>query len=59
MLKFLLIPDQLSCTRINGVIELNKMSAIEDKLETIMNIINNQERRGYSCNEVGVVEGVG
>ena len=40
-----------------GVIELNKMSAIEAKLDTIMNRMNNQERRGHSCNEVGVVEG--
>ena len=42
-----------------GVIELNKMSTIEAKLDTIMNRMNNQERRGYSCNEVGVVKGVG
>ena len=42
-----------------GVIELNKMSAIEAKLDTIMNKMNNQERRGHSYNEVGVVEGVG
>ena len=34
------------------------MSAIEAKLDTIMNRMNNQERRGHSCNEVGVVEGV-
>ena len=40
-----------------GVIELNKMSAIEAKLDTIMNMMNNQGRRGHSCNEVGVVEG--
>ena len=40
-----------------GVIELNKMSAIEAKLDTIMNRMNNQERRGHFCNEVGVVEG--
>ena len=37
-----------------GIIELNKMSAIEAKLDTIM---NNQERKGNSNNEVGLVEG--
>ena len=42
-----------------GVLELNKMSTIEAKLDTIMDRMNNQERRGNSCNEVGVVEGVG
>ena len=42
-----------------GVIELNKMSTIESKLDTIMNRMNNQERIGHSCNEVGVVEGIG
>ena len=42
-----------------GVIELNKMLAIEAKLDTITNIMNNQERRGNSCIEVGVVESVG
>ena len=42
-----------------GVIELNKMSTIEAKLDTIMNRMNNQERGGNFCNEVGVVEGVG
>ena len=39
-----------------GVIELNKMSAIEVKMDAIMNIMNKQERRGHSCNEVGTVE---
>ena len=42
----------------SGVTELNKMSAIEAKLDTIMNRMNNQERRDHSYNEVGVVEGV-
>ena len=35
------------------------MSAIEAKLDTIMNRMNNQERRGNFCNEVREVEGVG
>ena len=43
--------------RIGGVIELNKMTVIEAKLPAIMNMMNNQEKRGYSCNEVGIVEG--
>ena len=38
-----------------GVIELKKMLAIEAKLDTIMNRMSNQERRGHSCNEVGIV----
>ena len=29
---------------------------IEAKLDVIMNRMNNQERRGHSCNEVGIVE---
>ena len=39
-----------------GVIELNKMTAIEAKLDTIMTKMNNQERRNHSINEVGIVE---
>ena len=42
---------------IGGVIELSKMSAIEAKLDTIMNRMSNQEKRGHSCNEVRNVEG--
>ena len=40
-----------------GVIELNKVYAIEAKLDAIMNKMNNQERRSHSVNEVGIVEG--
>ena len=40
-----------------GVIKLNKMSTIEAKLDTIMNRMNNKERRGNCYNEVGVEEG--
>ena len=36
---------------------LNKMTAIEVKLDAIMNRMNNQEKIGLSCNEVGIVEG--
>ena len=43
--------------KVGGVIELNKMTAIEAKLNAIMNIMNSQERRSYSINEVGIVHG--
>ena len=33
------------------------MTAIEANLDAIMNRMNNQEKKGYSCNEVGIVEG--
>ena len=39
------------------MIELKKMTVIEVKLDAIMNRMNNQEKRGHSCNEVGTVEG--
>ena len=39
------------------MIELNKMTKIEAKPDAIMNKMNNQEKRGHSCNEVGIVEG--
>ena len=39
------------------MIELKKMLAIEAKLDSIMNMMNNQKRRGHSYNEVGIVEG--
>ena len=44
--------------RAGGVIELDKMLAIEAKLDAIMNKMNNQDRRSHSMNEVGIVEGV-
>ena len=49
-----------SSCRLRGgeVIKLKKMSSIEYKLDTIMNGMNNQERRVHSCNEVGTVEEV-
>ena len=34
------------------------MAAIKAKLDVIMNIMNHQERRSNSVNEVGTVEGV-
>ena len=39
-----------------GVIELNKMTAIEAKLDALMNKIGNQERRMHLAHEVGTVE---
>ena len=39
------------------MIELNKITAIEAKLDAIMNRMNNQDKRGHSCNEVGIVVG--
>ena len=41
----------------SGVIELNKMTAIESKLDALMNKLGNQERRLQSTNGVGTVEG--
>ena len=41
--------------RTKGVIEMNKMTAIEAKLDAIMNRMNNQERISHSVNEVGTV----
>ena len=35
------------------------MLAIEGKSDALMNRMNTQDKRGYSCNEVGLVEGVG
>ena len=40
------------------MIQLNKMIAIEAKLDVIMNRLNNQERRTHSAHEVGIVEGI-
>ena len=39
-----------------GVIELNKMIAIEAKLDLILNRLNNQERRNHSAYEAGIME---
>ena len=39
-----------------GVIELNKMSAIEAKLDALINKMNNQERINQLTYKVGVVE---
>ena len=39
-----------------GVIELNKMTSIEAKLDALMSKMGNQERRMHSAHEVGIVE---
>ena len=41
----------------SGVIELNRMTAMEAKLDALMNKLGNQERRMHSSHEVGTVEG--
>ena len=42
--------------RRSGVIELNKMSAIEEKLDTLMNKVCMQERSNRSAHLVGTME---
>ena len=42
-----------------GVIDLKKMSAIEAELDALVNRMKTQDKRGYSCNELELVEGVG
>ena len=39
------------------MIELNKMTTIEVKLDLIMNRMNTRERRSHSVNEMGIVNG--
>ena len=40
-----------------GMIELNRMSAIEAKLDALMSKMSHQERRVHSVHEVGIMEG--
>ena len=40
----------------SGLIELNKMTAIEAKMDALMNKMGNHERRVHSANEVGKVD---
>ena len=39
-------------------IELNRMTAIEAKLDALMNKLGNQDRRMHSTNEMGTMEGI-
>ena len=41
------------------MIELNRMTAIEAKLDALMNKLGNQERRMHSTHAVGTIEGNG
>ena len=43
--------------RVGGVLELNKMATIKDKLNAIVNRLNNQEMRSHNVNEVGLMQG--
>ena len=45
-----------SRTRESGIIELNKMTAMEEKLDAIMHKMDKQEKRLHSAHEIGVVE---
>ena len=45
-----------SRTRGSGVIKLNKMTAMEEKLDAIMHRMDKQEKRLHSAHEIGVVE---
>ena len=40
-----------------GIVELNKMTAIEAKLNALMSRLGNQERRVHAAHEVETVEG--
>ena len=48
--------DSRSRLKGSGVIELNRIIAIEAKLDALMNKLGNQERRMHSAHEVGTVE---
>ena len=45
-----------SRTKGSGLIELNKMTAIEAILDAIMHKLGNQEKRMHSAHEIGAVE---
>ena len=40
----------------SGMLELNRMTTIEEKLDALMSKMGNQERRMHSANEVGLVD---
>ena len=40
----------------SGIIELNKMTAMEAKLDAIMHKMDRQEKRLHSAHEIGVVD---
>ena len=43
-------------TKGSGLIKLNKMTAMEAKLDLIMHKVGNQEKRMHSAHEIGAVE---
>ena len=43
-------------TKGSGLIELKKMTAMEEKLDAIMHKLGNQEKRMHSAHEIGAVE---
>ena len=43
-------------TKGSGIIECNKMTAMEAKLDAIMNKLGNQEKRMPFAHEIGAVE---
>ena len=45
-----------SRTRGSGVIELNKMTAMEEKLDAIMHRMDKREKRLHSAHEIGAME---
>ena len=45
-----------SRTKGSEVIELNKMTAMEAKLDAIMHRLGNQEKRMHSAHEIGAME---
>ena len=49
--------ESSSRMRGEGMLELNKMNAIEAKLDALMSKMSNQERRSNSTNAVGLLEG--
>ena len=45
-----------SRTRGSGIIKLNKMTAMESKLDAIMNRMDKQDKKLHSANVIGAVE---
>ena len=42
--------------KVSGLIELNRMTAIEVKLDAVMNKLGSNERRMHTTHEVGAVD---
>ena len=50
------ISESSSKLKGSGVIELNRMTTIEEKLDALMNKMGNHDRRMHSAHEVGTVD---